>query len=282
MKIIAVTGSSGFIGKHLVNTLINNNVNVIELDIDKGFNLLKEENIQHVPKFDVIVHLAAKSFVPLSIKNPREFYYHNFTLTLNVLELARKNDAKVILFSSYLYGKPEYLPIDEKHPLKPHNPYGHSKLICEKLCEGYNKEFNVPIIIFRPFNVFGPGQNKNFLIPSILEQLKTGEILLKDPRPKRDFLYVDDLVKAVLLAITYEKSNYEIFNLGYGKSNSVVDVVNMICELSVIKPRVSFTNEIRQGEVLDTVADTSKIYSMLKWKPEIDLQKGIKMILEYS
>ena len=282
MKIIAVTGSSGFIGKHLVNTLINNNVNVIELDIDKGFNLLKEENIQHVPKFDVIVHLAAKTFVPLSIKNPWEFYYHNFTLTLNVLELARKNNAKVILFSSYLYGKPEYLPIDEKHPLKPHNPYGHSKLICEKLCEGYNKEFNVPIIIFRPFNVFGPGQNKNFLIPSIIEQLKTGEISLKDPRPKRDFLYVDDLVKAVLLAITYEKSNYEIFNLGYGKSNSVVDVVNMICELSVIKPRVSFTNEIRQGEVLDTVADTSKIYSMLKWKPEIDLQKGIKIILKYS
>jgi UDP-glucose 4-epimerase len=282
MKNIAVTGSSGFIGKHLVNTLKCNNVNVIELDIDKGFNLLKEENIQRIPKFDVIIHLAAKSFVPLSIKNPGEFYYHNFNITLNVMELARKNNAKVILFSSYLYGAPDYLPIDEKHPLNPHNPYGHSKLICEKLCEGYKEDFNVPIIIFRPFNIYGPGQNKNFLIPSIIEQLKTGEIKLKDPRPKRDFIYVDDVVKAVLLAIAFEKSNYEIFNLGYGKSNSVVDIINMICDLSVIKPKVSFTNEIRQGEILDTVADISKINSMLKWKPEIDLQKGIKMILGYK
>src|ERR1035437_437628 len=184
MKNIAVTGSSGFIGRHLVNTLISNNFNVIELDIDKGFNLLKEENIQRIPKFDVIVHLAAKSFVPLALKNPWEFYYHNFNITLNVLELARKNNAKVILFSSYLYGEPEYLPIDEIHPLNPHNPYGHSKLICEKLCKGYNKDFKVPIIIFRPFNIYGPGQNNNFLIPSIIEQLKGGEISLKDPRPK--------------------------------------------------------------------------------------------------
>ena len=131
MKNIAVTGSSGFIGRHLVNTLIGNNFNVIELDIDKGFNLyLIEENTQRIPKFDVIVHLAAKSFVPLSLKNPKEFYYHNFNIALgSAWELARKNNAKVILFSSYLYGEPEYLPIDEKHPFNPHNPYGHSKLI---------------------------------------------------------------------------------------------------------------------------------------------------------
>jgi nucleoside-diphosphate-sugar epimerase len=282
MNNIAVTGSSGFIGRHLINTLISNNVNVIELDIDKGFNLLKEEDIKHVPEFDVIIHLAAKSFVPLSLKNPKEFYYHNFNITLNVLELARKNNAKVILFSSYLYGEPEYLPIDEKHPLKPHNPYGHSKLICEKLCKGYKNDFNVPIIIFRPFNIYGPGQNINFLIPSIIEQLKTGEITLKDPRPKRDFICVDDVVKAVLLAIAFDKSDYEIFNLGYGKSNSVVDIVNIICELSAKMPKISFTNEIRQGEILDTVADISKINSLLKWKPEIDLKSGIKMILEYS
>jgi UDP-glucose 4-epimerase len=70
--------------------------------------------------------------------------------------------------------------------------------------------------------------------------------------------------------------------LGYGKSNSVVDIINMICDLSVIKPKVSFTNEIRQGEILDTVADISKINSMLKWKPEIDLKNGIKLILGYK
>jgi UDP-glucose 4-epimerase len=181
-----------------------------------------------------------------------------------------------------LYGEPEYQPIDEKHPLKPHNPYGHSKLICEKLSEGYNKDFNVPVIIFRPFNIFGPGQNKEFLIPGIMEQLKTGMITLKDPRPKRDYIYVSEVVKAVLLAIDYEETNYEIFNLGYGKSYSVAEVVNMICELSKANAAVNYSKERRQNEVLDTVADISKLNSILNWKPEIDLKKGLKMIINSS
>lgn len=280
MKTIAVTGSSGFIGRHLIKVINDSNFGVIELDIEKGFNLLLRKDIQRVPKFDVIIHLAAKSYVPQSFRVPREYYYQNYALTLNVLELARKYEAKVIFFSSYLYGNPDYLPINEIHPLKPHNPYAQSKLICEELCKGYNRDFNVPIIIFRPFNIYGPGQVSSFLIPSIIEQLKTGEISLKDPRPKRDFIYVGDVIRAVIHAAEYDKTSFEIFNLGFGKSYSIREIIRIILKISKLHARVIFSNEIRQGEVLDTVADTSKLFSVFNWRPSVDLNEGIKELVE--
>lgn len=278
MRIIAVTGSSGFIGKHLVNALIRNKKNVIELDIDKGFNLLKEEDIQRVPKFDIIVHLAAKSFVPLSFEKPWEFYHHNYTLTLNVLELARLNNAKVIFVSSYLYGVPEYLPIDENHPLKPHNPYAQTKLICEKLCEGYNRDFNIPIIILRPFNLYGPGQNENFLLPTIIKQAKNGKIVLKDPRPKRDFVYIDDVANCFIKAIENDSLAFDIFNIGYGKSYSVQEIVEFVNHFYNNGLEIEYAKEERNFEVMDTVADVSKVRKVLGWTPKVDLFSGIKKL----
>lgn len=279
MKTIAVTGSSGFIGKHLVPELKKKSYNVVEIDYDKGFDLLKAEDVNKIPFFDVIIHLAARSFVPASFENPFEFYHENYFTTLNALELARKYKSTVIYFSSYLYGQPEYLPIDEKHPLKPHNPYAQSKLICENLCEGYARDFGVPVIVFRPFNIYGLGQNSSFLIPMIIEQMKSGTIHLKDPRPKRDFIHIADVVQAVLLAIEIETYQLEVFNLGFGKSYSIGEVIYTILKASNIAASVSFSNEIRQGEVLDTVACNTKTTKYLRWVPKIHLSKGIKDVL---
>jgi UDP-glucose 4-epimerase len=197
-----------------------------------------------------------------------------------VLELARINSASVIYFSSYLYGTPEYLPIDEKHPLKPHNPYAQSKIICEKICEGYYRDFGVPVIIFRPFNIYGPGQNSSFLIPGIIEQQKSGKILLKDPRPKRDFIHVSDIIYAVMLAIKLENPGLQTFNLGTGKSYSVEEIVNLIIKYYGKRTVVKYTNEYRPGEVLDTIADIRKISTVLKWSPSINIEKGLDALLE--
>jgi nucleoside-diphosphate-sugar epimerase len=279
VKTIAVTGSSGFIGKHMVRSLLNENYKVIEIDLDKGIDISNWEEATRITAFDVIIHLAAKSFVPDSFIKPHEFYHVNQASTLNVLELARINNAKVIYFSSYLYGTPEYLPIDETHPLAPHNPYAQSKLIGEKICEGYNRDFNVPVIIFRPFNIFGPGQRTSFLIANIIDQLKSGEINLEDPRPKRDFVYVTDIVSAVLLAIEFSKSSFDIFNLGSGISFSVKEVTSIILDLSKSRVNVNFTNELRTGEVLNTLADISKAKDLLEWHPKTNLIDGIKNIL---
>lgn len=280
MKTIAVTGSSGFIGKHLLKALNEKGYSVIPLDYDDGYDLLKNEDLTRIPKFNTIVHLAAKSFVPHSFERPYDFYYHNYVTTLNILEKARVFNAKVIFISSYLYGQPDYLPINETHPLRPHNPYAQTKLIGEKLCEGYNRDFNVPVVIFRPFNIYGKGQNNSFLIPMIISQMKTGVISLKDPRPKRDFIHISDVTQAILLAIEYRFPHLEVFNLGFGKSFSIAEVIELITRVSNIHLKVNFSNEIRQGEVLDTIADTSKVFACFNWKPRVGLSEGICRMLD--
>lgn len=282
MKTIAVAGSSGFIGRHLIERLKVNSYKVIELDYDKGYDLLNTDHINAIPVFDTIIHLAAKSFIPQSFQDPQSFYFNNYISTLNVLELARKFNSKVIYFSTYLYGNPDYLPVDEKHPTRPLNPYSQSKLICEKLCEGYNRDFGVPIIIFRPFNIYGYGQNKSFLIPMIIEQLKEGIINLKDPRPRRDFIYIDDVISAVLEAVEYDRSGFELFNLGFGRSNSIADIISIVKGATSFELEVNFTNEIRQGEVLDTVADNTKVKTILSWDPKINMEEGIGRILKLA
>ncbi len=276
---IAVTGSSGFIGKNLVKRLKIENYEIIEIDFDKGFNLLDINSLNKIPKYDLVIHLAAKTFVPSSFTNPGEFYNNNILATLNILELTRKFGARFVYLSSYVYGEPKYLPIDENHPFKAHNPYSQSKLICEKLCEGYNRDFQVPITIFRPFNVYGFEQNTSFLIPSILEQYKTGVIELKDPRPKRDFVYISDVVDAIIAGLKINNS-FSIYNIGYGNSYSIQEIIDIILKYTKNNIIVKFTNEFRNEEVLNTVADISKIKKDLNWSPKISLEDGINKILK--
>ncbi len=280
MKRIAITGSSGFVGKFIKKSLKQYSVKIIEIDQYNNIDLLELNDFYNVPKFDVIIHLAANSYVPASFENPWKYYHDNYVITLNVLEIARKYNAKVIYFSSYLYGEPDYLPIDEIHLLKPHNPYAQTKLICEKLCEGYNRDFNVPIVIFRPFNIYGKGQSDKFLIPSIIKQINNNIIKLKDSRPRRDFIHVNDVVDATLKAIDFDTSKYEVFNLGSGVSHSIIEIVNLIQKNSQRQVDIIFSNEIREGEVLETIADISKAKQLLKWSPKIRIEYGISEMLD--
>ena len=276
MKII-VTGSSGFIGTNLVKKLRELKHKVTELDIINGIDITKWEQIKNVSGFDVLIHLAARIFVPDSYKFPREMYNLNIGGTLNVLELCRINNAKMVYASSYVYGVPQYLPIDEKHPTAAFNPYCRSKLISEDLCRSYNKDFGVPIVIFRPFNIYGKGQNENFLIPLILSQLKkTGKISLKDPRPKRDFIHVDDAVAAYVKALDFKSDNLEIFNLGSGISYSVKEIAEMMASNFSEDIKIEFSNDIRKNEVLDTVADISSIKNKVGWEPVKSFYNGLK------
>jgi nucleoside-diphosphate-sugar epimerase len=282
MKTIAITGSSGFIGKHLINKLKGNNYKILELDYNTGYDLSKWEDVLKIPEFDIIIHLASRSFVPESFINPHEYYRINFQITLNILELVRINSARVIYFSSYLYGSPKYLPIDENHPLAPHNPYSQTKIICEKVCEGYNRDFNVPVTIFRPFNIYGSGQDKRFLVPEVIQQLSLGKIIVKDPRPRRDFVHVLDVVQAVELAIGIEFDKLEVFNIGSGASVSVAEIVSTIKEVYNSSAIISYSNEYRQEEVLESLADIRKAKELLGWFPVINIVDGIKEIQNES
>lgn len=282
---IAITGSSGFIGKYLVNAL-NESIScnkLILIDTTNGLNILDKNQLENIEVFDIIVHLAAKSYVPESFDNPYDFYITNIIGTLNILELCKKNNAKLIYLSSYVYGTPDYIPVDEKQTTKAFNPYGQSKIICESLCQGYNRDFGIPVIIFRPFNVYGDGQNQNFLIPSIIKQIIEGEkeIYLKDPYPKRDYIFINDVVSAIIKVLEQGFNSFEILNICSGESYSVKKVTEIINQL--LKQKVNFKFDIqsqRKNEVNDTKGSRVKIGEFLNWEPKYSLEKGLKMIID--
>jgi len=282
MKIL-ITGHSGFIGSYLQKKLEKTEHELILVDIANGTNICDWQQVKQYEGMDVIVHLANLSFVPASYEQPKRFYETNYLSTLNMLELCRLSNAKMVFFSSYIYGHPQYQPIDENHPTQAFNPYAQTKVICESLCEGYNRDFKVPITIFRPFNIYGTGQNPDFLIPSIIQQAKTGKIVIKDDRPKRDYIHVEDIVDAIITAIETENADKSIqkYNLGSGLSYSVKEIVDMVRGLFDTEIEYICTHEIRPNDVMDTIADIFKIQNELHWKPSISILEGLtKMVSE--
>lgn len=282
---IAISGSSGFIGKHLVELLKNKeNIELILIDLSNNFDLSNSKITEQIDAFDVFIHLAGLSYVPDSYKYPANFYTTNFETTLNALELCRRYKAKMIFISSYVYGNPEYLPIDEGHPLKPFNPYAQSKIIAEKLCEGFNRDFNVPCYILRPFNIYGKGQNPIFLIPSIINAInqKNFMIQLGDPSPRRDFIHVNDVVKAIEACIYNNTIEYELFNIASGQSFSVLEITEIFKEITKCNQIIEFNFDeklIRKNEVSETRGSFDKINRLLGWKPTITLHDGLINLL---
>ncbi|CAN5397362.1 4,6-dehydratase LegB [soil metagenome] len=275
---IAVTGSGGFIGSYLLPAIKKEGHEVIELTLEKGFDVLDWNSMKSIPDFDKMIHLAAVSYVPDSFIIPYEFYKVNILSTLNVLEVCRLRKAGMIFMSSYVYGAPDYLPIDEKHPIKAFNPYSQSKLSAEQICTGYSRDFNMDVVVLRPFNLYGFGQRDNFLIPTIIKQAQSGKIILKDPNPKRDMLYIEDFIEAVIKCCSV-KGN-ALYNVGYGKSFTINEMAEAVCKAFNQNINLEFTGEKRPGEVMNTIADISAITSATGWKPKTSLEKGIKLTVE--
>lgn len=275
-----MTGASGFIGKKLKERLLELNYEVVEFNSNNGdiadLNSLKNidfNNVWHV------FHLAAKTFVPDSWLKPEEYYKINAMGTLNILEMCKEHNISLTFISSYIYGQPEKLPISEEDKLKPNNPYAHSKFIAEQFCEFYAKQFKVNVTVIRPFNIYGIGQDKRFLIPLIIEQtINNDEIRIKDLLPKRDYVYLDDLVDALILTIN--KKGYSVYNIGSGYSISVKQVIDIIKKASNINKEVISEEIERKNEVLDVVADIKRAKKELKWYPKYSFEEGIKNIID--
>lgn len=278
---IAVTGARGFVGTHLQTALRGAGHEVVTIDRGSGWDITRPEIIQEVPHFETIVHLAARSFVPDSYDDPHGFYTTNLFGTLNVLEAARRQGASMVYISSYVYGEPQYQPIDELHPVAPFNPYAQSKLSGEDLCRAYSRDFKLPVTILRPFNIYGLGQPDHFLLPKIMRQAARGEeIVLFDPRPKRDFVHVRDLVGAIIAAITVDAKG-EVYNIGSGKSHSIQEICTMLSDISGRALDIKYLHQYRPNEILDTVCDNRKAERLLNWRPEITLQAGLSEMMHY-
>jgi nucleoside-diphosphate-sugar epimerase len=281
MKKILVTGSNGFIGSALVKRLSGLGFFAIGFDIADG-DIAVEGSLTHLEKEDIsyVFHLAGKTFVPESWSHPFGFYRTNVLGTANILEFCRKTGSGLTYVSSYLYGNPEYLPIDENHPVKAFNPYSHTKLVTEEICRYYQGQFNLCISILRPFNAYGPGQSGQFLIPELIRKVLDPQIAfieVMDLRPKRDFVFIDDFVEALYLSMDGPRG---IYNVGSGSSVSVEEVINIIKDLTGIPKTVLPKNVERPMEIFDLYADVTKITASLKWKVNVSFKEGLARCIE--
>jgi GDP-4-dehydro-6-deoxy-D-mannose reductase len=275
-----VTGARGFIGRSLGQRLESEGHSIIGLSTTNGdisdkatLRPYRGSEIRHV------FHLAARSFVPQSWSEPLEFHRVNTTGTLNVLEFCRERQISLTYVSAYLYGQPLEQPIREDHPVIPNNPYGLSKMLAEMACEFYARTHGLKVTVIRPFNVYGFGQSENFLIPTILRQIRSAhEIEVQDLAPKRDYLYIDDLIE-LLLATLNAPPGYNVYNGGTGSSLSVAEVIALAqAEAGTSKP-VRCGQSVRTHEIRDTRADVEKARCELGWSPKYDLRDGIRTIV---
>lgn len=250
-----------------------------------------------VNKIDSVVHFAAYSQVAESVKNPQKYYYNNVYGTLNLLNAMLSHNVKKIVFSSTAatYGEPEYTPIDENHPQNPINPYGNTKLMVEKIMDDYSKAYDLKSVRLRYFNVAGADSQarvgewhepETHLIPNILKSTlgsgKTFELYGEDYPTKdgtcvRDYINVEDLAQAHILALEYLNSggdtNY--FNLGTKQGDTVKEVFTACEKVTEQKIPVNMMPR-RAGDPASLVADNTKAKTVLGWIPKNSLEDSIK------
>jgi GDP-4-dehydro-6-deoxy-D-mannose reductase len=277
MSKVLVTGAAGFIGRHLVPGLAADGHEIVKAERGSG-DTADQATWKRFPPADVVVHLAAKSFVPESWDAPGLFVRTNLLGTVEALEYCRVHGARLVFPSSYLYGDVVRQPIPESAKLAAKNPYALSKKLAEEACEFYADRFSVETTILRPFNIYGPGQSDTFLIPTILNQLKAGkEIHVKDLEPRRDYVYIVDVIEAMVKAVG-RAGGFGVFNVGSGTSHSVSELIQTIQDVWGTDLPVRSDEVRRQGEIMDTVADIARAQQQLGWTPRFTLRKGLEAL----
>ena len=252
---------------------------------------------------DAVIHFAAFSQVGESVKDPAKYYRNNVVGTLNLLDTMLNNNVKNIVFSSTAatYGEPKYIPIDENHPQEPINPYGQTKLMIEKIMDDYNKAYGLKSVRLRYFNVAGADElarigewhePETHLIPNILKSTfgntKTFEMYgtdydTKDGTCVRDYINVEDLAQAHVLALEYLKNGGKtnFLNLGTQEGNTVKEVFDLCEKVTEQKIPVAIMGR-REGDPAKLVADNTKAKETLNWEPQKSLKDSIKSAYEWE
>jgi len=271
---VLITGSRGFLGTHLLLALKEQNYEVYELKGDIRNILDFDKSV------DLVFHLAAVTKDSEFKKNLSYCLDVNITGTLAVLDYCTQNNSGCVFAStSGVYKRSDsVINVDESYPLEPLSLYAASKFIGEKLCQRYSTNFNVPITILRIFNPYGIGQKEPFLAPYIINRLLDGSVIkLRMPDAIRDFIYVNDVVDAIILAGEKIKNELNIYNIGSGLPIKVIEFVNFAKEVFDIEPRI----EVIGGEDFEPnqmLANNKKAVNDLGIELKTDLKEGLEII----
>ena len=307
MKIL-ITGSSGFIGSHLVEHFISQNYKVIAFDrynSNNDLGWLESSKFKNRINFilgdirdydsvyksmkgcDAVLHLAALIGIPYSYFSPTAYVKTNIEGTLNVLEAAKNLKTKqvIITSTSEVYGSTLSGKLKEKDELKAQSPYSASKIAADQLSLSYYRSFNTPVKIIRPFNTFGPRQSARAVIPTILTQALTSQkIKIGNLEAIRDFLYVSDLCSAYEKVLKNKKFIGEIINVGAEREISISDLIKKISKITKLKLSITVDKKrIRplKSEVTRLKCNNSKLKNNSNWKVKVNLESGLKYFIEW-
>ncbi len=304
MQKYLVTGGAGFIGGNLVEHLVKKGKDVVvydnlwsgKLDNIKNImssiefikgdindrSLLEKTIKKYLP--DVVVHLAAKAFIPYCNDHPEETLTVNVNGTLQLLNICSKHIPQKILFASSAAVYPPSSPAySETHMLKPFDIYGLSKICGEHLMELFSKKIKCSIICCRLFCTYGPKSTIEFVIPHILNQIKEGKDLIElgNIKPKRDFIYVIDVVDALVRLSQTKQKRFDIYNIGTGIEHSVEELVKIISKILNKDINISSVNKFKRNiDRPHLLANINKIRRNLRWKPKFDISKGLSELIK--
>jgi len=317
-KKVLVTGAGGFIASHLVEALVQQGASVrafvrYNSRGDPGLlNLLPAETLGKVEIIagdlrdltamkdamqgtQIVFHLGALIAIPYSYVHPAEVVESNVLGTLNVLLAGRELGVERIVHtsSSEVYGTARYVPIDESHPLQGQSPYSASKIAADKIAESFQLSFELPVLTLRPFNTYGPRQSTRAVIPTIITQVLSGEVVrLGNLEARRDLTYVSDTVSGFLLGGQVPGIEGMTINLGTGREVSILELANAIIQLSGRSlgrslgrsPRIETDSErLRpsKSEVDRLLSDNRLAQQALGWQPKIELEEGLRRTIAW-
>ncbi|MBU4232918.1 MAG: GDP-mannose 4,6-dehydratase, partial [Proteobacteria bacterium] len=256
--------------------------NIVAGDITDPFGIARA-----MDGCEIVFHLASLIAIPYSYIAPSQFVAVNCTGTLNLLEATRQQGVErfVHTSTSETYGTAQYTPIDENHPLRGQSPYAASKIGADKLAESYYLSFGVPVATIRPFNTYGPRQSARAVIPTIISQALSGEVIrLGSLAPVRDLNYVGDTVEGFIKVAENPRAVGEVINVGAGKSVSIGELAEKIVGLLGGGKRIVTAEErVRPegSEVMELLCDNRKARELLGWGPQVSLEEGLARTINY-
>jgi len=308
MTKVLVTGADGFIGSHLTEMLLEQGWQVTALCHYNSFNSwgwldgMKHPRLEIVSgdvrdphyckhitgEMDIVFHLAALIAIPYSYLAPDSYIDTNVKGTLNVCQAAKENGVNRVLVTSTseVYGTAQYVPIDENHPKQPQSPYSASKIGADAMAMSFYNTFELPVVLVRPFNTYGPRQSARAVIPTIITQIANGmrEIKLGDLSPTRDFNYVKDICRGFLELSSCDAAIGEEVNIASNHEISVRDILHLIANIMAADVKFIEDNQRlrpKNSEVYRLWGDNAKIKSLTGFEPAYSLKNGLLKTIEW-